>query len=140
MRLTLVLPAWTGAPTSAAQATAASSEDIGRRGISGTLSLLEAQHPGNDVVHLLRRSWPSYDDEQLRMCLLRASRGRGPTPAELERITAPVRIVGWHCDAFHPHATGIAWSRYTRAARIATAARPRIDLLQQSLASITWPD
>ena len=140
VRLTFVLPAWTGAPTSAAQATASSASEIGDRGIAETLARLEEQSPGDDIVSLLSMAWSSYSDGQLQTCLEQASRGRAPTMSELRRIQAPVRVVGWYGDMFHPHATALEWTHHIRRARVAMGVRPRVAILQQTLASVTSPD
>ena len=134
-RLVLVLPAWLGAPAATAQATAAAGRSVAVDGITAILEQLahEGSHP--DVVRLLQLSWPEYSDDELSRCLARASSGSGPTPADLAAIAAPMTVVGWRGDAFHPESAVHAWARHLRRPAVVMAARPEIRLLRQALAT-----
>lgn len=135
--LVCVLPAWIGEASESAQATAAAARAIAAHGIPATLDRLAREGRHSDVVDLLRVSWPDYSDDELAGCLQRAAEGRGPSASELAAITAPVAVVGWMQDAFHPDAVARAWARYLPRAVIALAARPDIRLLQRALATAT---
>ncbi len=134
-RLVLVLPAWIGAPAATAQVTAAAGRSVAAEGITAILGRLarDGSHP--DVVRLLQLSWPEYSDDDLSRCLARASSGRGPAPAELAAISAPMTVVGWRGDAFHPESAVHAWARHLRRPAVVMAARPEIRLLRQALAT-----
>ena len=134
-RLVLVLPAWIGAPADTAQATAAAGRNVAAAGITTILTQLAHDGERPDVVQLLQLSWPEYSDDELSRCLARASSGRGPTPAELAAIAAPVSLVGWQGDAFHPESAIHAWARHLRRPAVVMAARPEIRLLRQALAT-----
>jgi pimeloyl-ACP methyl ester carboxylesterase len=134
-RLFLVLPAWIGVPAATAQATAAAGRNVAAVGITAVLGQLahDGSHP--DVTRLLQLSWPEYSDDELAHCLARASSGHGPTPAELAAIAAPVSVVGWRGDAFHPESAVHAWARHLRRPAVVMAARPEVRLLRQALAT-----
>ena len=132
-RLVCVLPAWTDVPGTTASATAVAAQQIATDGATAVLDRLasEGRHP--DVVQLLRIAWADYADDALSGCLIRASTGRGPTPAELASIHVPVAVVGWRGDALHPAAVAHEWARHLRWPTIAMAARPEIRLMRQAL-------
>lgn len=134
-RIACVLPAWTGAPTAAADATALAARNVTREGSKAILESLQHESPHSDVVRLLQLAWPAYADEQLARSLTCASRGRGPHPDELAAITAPVAVIGWRDDAFHPESVAHQWARHLRRPTLALAARPEIRLLQQALST-----
>lgn len=134
-RIACVLPAWTGSPASAADATARAARDVAREGSETILERLHRESPHSDVVRLLQLAWPTYTDEQLALCLTRASHGRGPHPEELAAITAPVAVIGWRGDAFHPESIAHQWARHLRCPTVALAARPDVHLLQRALST-----
>jgi hypothetical protein len=138
-RLTCVLPAWTGAPGPAAAATASASAEIADQGIESVTRRLTSQAEHPDIVRLLRTAWSDYSDAGLADCLATASTGRAPTPDELARIGAPIDLVGWHADAFHPVDVIHEWMRHLPRARAAIAAGPTIGLLQRALATLGVP-
>lgn len=135
-RIACVLPAWTGSPTSAADATARAARDVAREGSTTILGRLQRESPHSDVVRLLQLAWPAYSDEQLSRSLTCASRGRGPHPEELAAISAPVAVIGWRGDAFHPESVAHEWARHLRRPTIALAARPDMHLLQRALSTV----
>jgi hypothetical protein len=137
--LTCVLPAWTGAPSSGAAATARAAADIARSGIHGVVASLPADPSLSDVAALVRVAWADYSDDELQSCLTTASRGHGPSERQLGSVAGGVRVLGWYGDAFHPPAVAVTWSRLIPHARIAMAARPSIRLLGQARASLRWP-
>ena len=134
-RIACVLPAWTGDPTSAADATAWAARDVARDGSATILEDLERESPHSDVVGLLRLAWPAYSDEELARSLTCASRGRGPHPEELAAIPVPVAVIGWRGDAFHPECVAREWARHLRRPTLALAARPETRLLQRALST-----
>lgn len=134
-RIACVLPAWTGSPTSAADATAGAARDVAQEGSAAILGRLQRESPHSDVVRLLQLAWPSYSDDQLAHSLTRASRGRGPYPEELAAISAPVAVISWRGDAFHPDDVAHEWARHLRRPTLALAARPDVHLLQRALST-----
>lgn len=134
-RIACVLPAWTGSPTSAADATARAARDIAREGSAMILERLQRESPHSDVVRLLQLAWPTYSDDQLVQSLMSASRGRGPHPEELAAIPSPVTVIGWRGDAFHSPSVAHEWARHLRRPTIALAARPDVQLLQRALST-----
>ena len=134
-RIACVLPAWTGSPTSAADATARAARDVAREGSATILERLERESPHSDIVRLLQLAWPAYSDEQLSRSLTCASRGHGPHPEELAAISAPVAVIGWRGDAFHPESVAHDWAHHLRRPTIALAARPDMHLLQRALST-----
>lgn len=134
-RIACVLPAWTGSPTAAADATAGAAHDVAREGSAAILARLQRESPHSDVVRLLQLAWPTYADEQLARSLTCASQGRGPHPEELAAISAPVVVIGWRGDAFHPDCVAHEWARHLRRPTLALAARPDVQLLQRALST-----
>ena len=134
-RIACVLPAWTGSPSSAADATARAAREVAREGSAEILDRLQRESPHSDVVRLLQLAWPSYSDEQLARSLACASRGRGPHPRELAAISVPVAVIGWRGDAFHPEPVAHQWARHLRRPTVSLAARPERHLLQQALST-----
>ena len=134
-QIACVLPAWTGSPTSAAEATARAASDVAREGSATILERLQRESPHSDVVRLLQLAWPAYSDDQLAHSLTCASRGRGPHPEELAAISSPVAVVGWRGDAFHPESVAHEWARHLRRPTLALAARPDVHLLQRALST-----
>lgn len=133
--LTCVLPAWTGEAGASAEATAAAARRVADEGIDPLLQRLRHDALYPDVVELLDLAWSDYADAPLAEALERASTGRGPTPEELAAIPAPVAVIGWSGDAFHPEDVARIWARHLRRPTIAIAARPEIRLLRQALAT-----
>lgn len=134
-RLACVLPAWTGSPAAAAEATALSAREVSCEGSAAILSRLQRQSQHSDVVRLLQLAWPVYSDEKLVEVLTRASRSPGPLPQELAEISAPVAVIGWRGDAFHPEHVTRDWARHLRRPTVALAARPEMRLLQHALST-----
>ena len=134
-RIALVLPAWTGDPSAAADATARAGRDVARDGSAAILASLERESPHSDVVRLLQLAWPAYSTEDLARSLTCASQGRGPHPWELAAISVPVAVIGWRGDAFHPDAVAHQWARHLRHSTLALAARPETRLLQRALST-----
>jgi hypothetical protein len=134
-RLLCVLPAWTDRPGGSAEATAAAARGITSEGIGGTLDRLAAGEDHPDVVQLLRIAWPDYSDDSLAHSLSRASSGSAPSRDQLAAIPAPVALVGWEGDAFHPASVAREWGRHLRWPTVAMAARPDIRLIRQAVAT-----
>lgn len=132
-RITCVLPAWCGAPGGAAMATAASAREVEDHGIAGALERLTALDELGDILALLRMSWADYDDASLVRSLLQASGGDAPSALQLASIAAPVAVVGWYGDAFHPAAAAWQWAAHLREPVVAMGARPEARLLRQAL-------
>ncbi len=134
-----VLPAWTGDPMPGPSPTSIAAREIGERGREEVLASLQEDARSADVAHLLSIAWQDYTDDSLHTCLTTAAATRGPDIRELGAVSAPVSVIGWYGDAFHPVDTAIEWSRRLPRATIAMAAAPRIRLLQQALARTSWP-
>lgn len=134
-RLACILPAWTDTPGLAGAATAMAARDVARAGSAAILEALERESPHSDVVRLLQLAWPVYSDEELARSLTCASQGRGPQPEDLAAIPAPVAVIGWRGDVFHPESVARDWARHLRRPTLALAARPEMRLLQQALST-----
>lgn len=114
-RLTLVLalPAWTGPPGPAADATRASARQVRQLGIAGVLDSLAASDQGEraPILDLLALAWSSYDEDELARALERAAVGWGPTAADLRSLACPASVATWEADPFHPRDVGRAWAQ-----------------------------
>jgi pimeloyl-ACP methyl ester carboxylesterase len=102
----LVLPAWTGAPSPVATASAAAADDVDRYGVAGALDRM----PRSWVADELATAWPRHGPA-LAASLRAAARVAGPTPAELARIAVPVGLVAFADDPLHPAAVADEWAR-----------------------------
>ena len=138
-RLICVLPAWSDSPGAAAAATSAASTAVRAEGIAALLARLDEVGTNPDVIGLLRIAWADYSDASLGHCLMTASTGLGPSPQELASIRAPVGVVGWMGDDFHPAGVSREWARHLRQPTVAIAARPDIILLRRALATLGMP-
>lgn len=138
-RLICVLPAWSGTPGPAAAATSATAAAVRAEGIPSLLARLDEDGTNPDVVRLLGIAWADYSDDSLSRCLMNASAGLGPSRQELASIRAPVSVVGWMGDHFHPAGVSRDWARHLRRPTVAIAARPDIGLLRRALATIGVP-
>jgi len=121
--LLLVMPAWIGRPDPIAALTAASAEDIERRGRDAVLAEIAAAAPDDWVVEELQRGWSTYGDEQLVAILRAAAASAGPTLTELAGIDVPTAVVALADDPLHPEAVARRWATAIRGARLATVAR-----------------
>lgn len=139
IRLTLVLPAWTGSTGNGGWATRLAAEQVFAIGADAALAAMRATDEAPDLVDLIEMAWAVYSEDELRTCLRTAGLGSGPSADELGAVPNPVRIIGWYADAFHPADVAIDWSRCIPHARLGMAARPSVDLLQAALGSINWP-
>lgn len=135
-RLVCVLPAWAGSPGVAAAGTSAAAGTIRAEGIGPLLDRLSVAGRYPDVVGLLRLAWADYSDESLSRCLEAASAGAGPTREELASIRAPVNVVSWMGDDFHPAEVGREWAGHLGRSTLAVAARPEIRLIRRALATV----
>ncbi len=109
----LALPAWTGVPGPAAQATLNSAQQIRDRGIATSLETLRAAEHGDRalIVELLDLAWSAYDDDALAAALERAAAGAGPSRDELASLRGRAVVAWWDDDPFHPREVGLQWAR-----------------------------
>jgi len=121
--LLLAMPAWTGPPDPIAGLTAASADDIERRGRDAVLAGIAAAAPDDWVVEELRRGWSTYTDEQLVATLRAGASSAGPTPAELSAIDVPTAVVALADDPLHPEAVARRWAEAIPGAHLVTVAR-----------------
>jgi hypothetical protein len=110
--LLLVMPAWTGAPSAVASATAAAADEVAAFGSEDILRRIAHERPDDWVVAALAHSWPGYGDAELSAALRAAGRSRGPTPDELGAIGCACGVVGLADDPLHPEDVAAAWARH----------------------------
>ena len=138
--LICVLPAWVGAPSNAAAATAASARAIAAHGITRTLRDVETRQGTSDVLSLLHLAWADYSDEGLAAALHTASQGKAPDLDDLTVIREPLAVVGWHADPLHPADIARVWAKAAPRATCAMAARPDTRLLRAALRTARGAD
>lgn len=105
--LLLVLPAWTGRPSTVAAASAAAGAQVASLGVGGALQQLQ---DGSWVGTELARAWPQYGSG-LAAALVATARSWGPERDELRRITLPTGVLGLRADPFHPIRVSRSWAR-----------------------------
>jgi pimeloyl-ACP methyl ester carboxylesterase len=122
--LLLVMPAWTGAAGEVAALTAATATDIESFGIARVLAGVSVVAGADDwVLDELRAGWGTYDDVLLTATLRAAASSRGPTPAELARVTARTAVVALGDDPLHPEQVARRWAAVVPGAALAVVGR-----------------
>lgn len=113
--LILVMPAWTGAPGTAADLTAYTARSIRRHGVSFELQRLEREvgEQHDWVLDELQRSWP-LQQQSLAESMERTAASRGPYLSELARIAVPVALVALRDDPLHPTVVAHEWATTLR--------------------------
>ena len=119
----LVMPAWTGPPEAIARLTAASADDIERRGRDAVLADIAAAAADDWVVEELRRGWSTYTDDELVATLRAAASSAGPTRDELSAIDVPAAVVALADDPLHPEAVAGRWAEAIPGACLVTVDR-----------------
>lgn len=103
------LPAWAGAPGSAAAALAArySASQLRADGLEATTAQMRASSPpwlADELARSWRAQWPHLPD-----AMEEAATFVAPTTAELGRLAAPLAVASAVDDPIHPLQAGLDW-------------------------------
>ncbi|MGE2836726.1 alpha/beta fold hydrolase [Mycobacterium sp. SMC-4] len=104
------LPAWSGAPDTAAAAHAArySAEALRRDGLAVTTAQMQASSPpwlAEELTRSWAGQWPALPD-----AMEEAASYRAPTADALTGLAAPMAVVSATDDAVHPLHVGVEWA------------------------------